>query len=29
LFEGLIKDLKEWKQMDVEFVNECWNDNRM
>jgi len=24
LFEGLIKDLEEWKQMDAESVNGCW-----
>jgi len=29
LFEGLIENLEEWKQIDAEFVNECWNDNRM
>jgi len=29
LFEGLIEDLEEWKQTDAEFVNGCWNDNRM
>ena len=29
LFEGLIEEFEEWKQTNVEFVNGCWNDNRM